>query len=248
MPEADSDEMLSLWASSAEAWDAAVLEDVNRIGLLDKRALDLMGPVRGLRVLDVGCGEGRFVRMLREKGAEAEGLDPVEHFINLAKARCPEAAWHLGRAEEMSLTGYDWVVCYLSLIDVADLTTAAAACAHALVPGGRLLNITLNAFATTRESAYEVDAATGETYIHMAEYSRSKPQRVGWKGISIVNFHRPLDEQLMCLISEGLVLRHYHEAVPNDSETGRYPKLKIQQKLPLFNLQVWEKPHASITH
>ncbi len=248
MAEATPDEMISLWSTSAEAWDKAVLEDVNRIGLLDSRALNLMGKAAGQKVLDVGCGEGRFVRMLLEKGAHAEGLDPIPHFINLAKERCPEATWHLGRAEEMDLTGYDWVVCYLSLIDVADLAASVAACAKAMVPGGKLLNITLSPFATTRTSAYETDPETGEAYIRMEDYSSSRPQRVGWKGIEIINFHRPLDEQLMCFVNQGLILRHYQEAVPTDSEIEQFPKLSIQQKLPLFNLQVWEKPHAPFTH
>lgn len=248
MAEASPEEMLSLWSSSAEAWDSAVLEDVNRIGLLDSQAMALMGDVAGSRIIDVGCGEGRFVRMLRERGADAEGLDPIGHFIDLAKQRCPGANWHLGRAEEMTLTGYDWVVCYLSLIDVADLYEAVAACSRALVPGGKLLSITLNPFATTRVHAYETDPSSGESFIRVENYSSARAQRVGWKGIEIINFHRPLDEQLMCFINNGLVLKHYQEAVPTVSEIEQYPKLKIQQKLPLFNLQVWEKPNASITN
>lgn len=248
MPEADPKEMISLWKSSALAWDAAVLGDVNRFGLLDSRAMALIGDPAGQRIFDVGCGEGRFVRMLREKGALAEGLDPIPLFIDLAKERCPEANWHLGRAEDMQLSGYDWVICYLSLIDVADLNQSVEACAKALVPGGKLLSITLNAFATTRTHAYETDPATGEEFIYVQDYSSSRPQKVGWKGIEIINFHRPLDEQLMCFIRQGLILRHYQEAVPTDSEIQQFPKLKIQQKLPLFNLQVWEKPHAADTN
>ena len=236
--------MIDLWSASADAWDRAVSEDINRIGLLDSRALRLMGDVAGLRVLDVGCGEGRFVRMLRERGADAEGLDPVIRLIELAAHRSPEAYWHLGTAEKMSLTGYGWVVCYLSLIDVADLEKAVASCARALNPGGRLLNVTLSAFATSRPKAYEDDPVSGKQRIPVEDYMTCKAQRLSWKDIEIVNFHRPLGHQLMAFVNQGLRLAHYEEAAPTDSEIERFPKLGVQQQLPLFNLQVWEKPHA----
>jgi len=37
--------------------------------------LDALGPVAGLRVLDLGCGKGRFARALQDRGAEVVGLD-----------------------------------------------------------------------------------------------------------------------------------------------------------------------------
>ncbi len=38
--------------------------------------LDALGDVRGLRVLDLGCGKGRFARHLQDAGAEVVALDP----------------------------------------------------------------------------------------------------------------------------------------------------------------------------
>ncbi|MDG3004056.1 class I SAM-dependent methyltransferase [Paludisphaera mucosa] len=37
--------------------------------------LDAIGPVAGLRVLDLGCGKGRFARALQDHGATVTGLD-----------------------------------------------------------------------------------------------------------------------------------------------------------------------------
>ena len=37
--------------------------------------LDASGPVDGLRILDLGCGKGRFSRALAARGARVVGLD-----------------------------------------------------------------------------------------------------------------------------------------------------------------------------
>jgi len=106
------------------------------------------------------------------------------------------------------------------------------------------LNVTLSAFATSRPKAYEDDPVSGKQRIPVEDYMTCKAQRLSWKDIEIVNFHRPLGHQLMAFVNQGLRLAHYEEAAPTDSEIERFPKLGVQQQLPLFNLQVWEKPHA----
>jgi 2-polyprenyl-3-methyl-5-hydroxy-6-metoxy-1,4-benzoquinol methylase len=45
--------------------------------MLDPLMLRLCGDVAGKRVIDVGCGEGRFSRMLAERGAASVGIDPT---------------------------------------------------------------------------------------------------------------------------------------------------------------------------
>ena len=52
------------WIELAPAWirETREGENVMRIGLLDGPMLDACGNVEGLKVLDSGCGEGRFLR------------------------------------------------------------------------------------------------------------------------------------------------------------------------------------------
>jgi len=48
--------------------------------------LDACGKVEGLRIPDCGCGEGRFCRMLAERGAAyVLGLDLCEPMIEAAR-------------------------------------------------------------------------------------------------------------------------------------------------------------------
>ena len=51
----------------------------------------------GRRVLDVGCGcEGRFLRVLMERGFQCTGLDISKEMITTAKKRYPEVAFAVG--------------------------------------------------------------------------------------------------------------------------------------------------------
>ena len=55
--------------------------------------LELCGDVRGLRVLDVGCGPGLYAEKLVERGAqEVTGVDASSTMIELARERVSERA------------------------------------------------------------------------------------------------------------------------------------------------------------
>jgi cyclopropane fatty-acyl-phospholipid synthase-like methyltransferase len=63
------------------------------------------GGVRGLRVLDVGCGNGAFLRYLRAQGAEAVGLTPSPPQVRGLRAAGLDAhpvdVWDLDRHPEL---------------------------------------------------------------------------------------------------------------------------------------------------
>src|SRR5262249_51217897 len=82
------EERMQEWIQLAPAWIKESRDGRNptRTGLLDKPVLEACGDVRGLRVLDSGCGEGRFCRILIERGAEyALGVDLCEPMIRAAR-------------------------------------------------------------------------------------------------------------------------------------------------------------------
>jgi len=100
--------------------------------------------------LDVGCGEGRFCRMLQPLGICTVGIDPTEAFLARATALDPGGDYRAGSAERLDFedASFDLVVSYLALIDIAELGRALSEMARVLRPGGSLLIANLTGFTT----------------------------------------------------------------------------------------------------
>ena len=72
----------------ADGWAERVRTgtDQARQWVLDPPHLAIAGEVAGLRVLDGGCGEGRFARILAERGAKVTAFDLSERMIEHARS------------------------------------------------------------------------------------------------------------------------------------------------------------------
>src|SRR5258708_11557652 len=64
-----------MWDEAAEWWAGHLKEDKNRRLQVFPVVLRLLGEVPGVRVLDAGCGEGSFARLLADAGANVTGVD-----------------------------------------------------------------------------------------------------------------------------------------------------------------------------
>lgn len=98
------------------------------------------------RVLDIGCGGGRFLRRMQRLGWEAEGVD----FDAEATRRVSEnynVRTYTGDVRALALPAahYDAIVMNHAIEHVDDPGAVLRECARLLKPGGRLVLITPNA-------------------------------------------------------------------------------------------------------
>jgi SAM-dependent methyltransferase len=108
--------------------------------LEDELLLAAAGDVRGLRVLDVGCGTGLHLRLFADRGAAGVGLEPSGEMLERARERLAgDAQLVQGRAEALPFRDgtFDAVTLITSLEFVADagaaLAEAARVCRRRLV-------------------------------------------------------------------------------------------------------------------
>src|SRR5262244_2716428 len=79
------------WNLLADDWRLQVGDDgdSNRRLNSDPVLWEFAGDVRGLAVLDAGCGTGYLSGMLRDRGARVTGVDFAERMIAIARADHP---------------------------------------------------------------------------------------------------------------------------------------------------------------
>lgn len=72
------------------------------INLEARLASDLIRPLRGERVLDIGCGIGNNLLSFLEKGLSTTGLDPSRSMLDMASKKLGNRAdLHIGFAEDL---------------------------------------------------------------------------------------------------------------------------------------------------
>jgi ubiquinone/menaquinone biosynthesis C-methylase UbiE len=111
-------------AKAYEKW----CEQPNCRSSLDRETrlmLELLNPMRGRRVLDIGCGHGIGLRALLDAGLEITGLDPSPYMLDIAQTRLGHRAdLHRGVAEDLPFDDnafhYACIIKTLEFVDIPE--------------------------------------------------------------------------------------------------------------------------------
>jgi 2-polyprenyl-3-methyl-5-hydroxy-6-metoxy-1,4-benzoquinol methylase len=194
-------------------------------------AEELLGAVAGRRICDLACGQGRVARHLAGAGARVTGIDLSARLLEIARRH--EAAEPRGityvQADARQLEGvadraFEGVVCWMALMDIADLAPALSAVARILEPGGWFVFSILH---PCYNSAPSGEIATPEGWArtvsgYFAEgYWRSE-RRTGPPG-KVGSYHRTLSTYINALTDAGLTLERVREPCATAGLAERRP-------------------------
>jgi len=153
------------YAAWAKLYDA----DGNPLLPLEEPAMrEMWGDVRGLDVLDLGCGTGRHTVALAVAGARVTGVDQSPEMLAVARQKLEGSGV---RWVEQGLPGvlpfdkssFDLVVSGLVFEHLPDVTPVFAEIARLLRPGGRVIISALHPDRTAEgQTARFIDPTTGE--------------------------------------------------------------------------------------
>lgn len=107
-------------------------------------------PLKGLKLLDVGCGGGLLCEPLARLGAEVTGLDAAERNISVASLHAADSGLKIdyrhSSVEELALgpARFDAVLNMEVVEHVADVSSFLDASAALVRPGGLMILATLN--------------------------------------------------------------------------------------------------------
>lgn len=172
--------------------------------------LDLAGDVRGLRVLDAGCGAGLQAAELIERGARVTGIDLSTGLLDIARDRLgPDVPLHqadLAEPLEFADSSFDLVLASLVLHYLEDWTPTLREFHRVLRPGGRFVMSTHHPIADLRTSG-------SDDYFGIYQFTEDW-QREG-RVMRMRFWHRPLRAMLASFAAGGFALEEIREPEPS---------------------------------
>ena len=237
-----SERLHSQWVESAQDWidtDQAV-----RTGMLDSWMLDALGNVGGKSAIDIGCGEGRFSRLLSQLGASVTGVDLTEALIARARTMSTGEAYILGDAENLSdveSESFDIAVSYIVLVDLLDYRGAIEAAYRVLRPVGRFVVCNIHPMRSSLPAGW-IKQADRKLFYPVDDYTHEGPREWTWWGRRFVNMHRTLSSHIAAFLDAGFTLRALHEPTPSEEQLAAHPNFDDEFRCPNFIIYVLDKP------
>jgi ubiquinone/menaquinone biosynthesis C-methylase UbiE len=201
----------------------------------------LLPDLRGLCVLDLGCGFGWFCRWARQQdAAHVLGIDVSERMLARARATTPDTAITYTRADmehlELSPESFDLVYSSLALHYIEHLNELMSEVYRSLVPGGSLVfSVEHPIFTAPADPNWSLNAAGRKTW-PIDGYLDEGPRSTDWLAKGVIKQHRTLATYINMLLRLGFALSHVEEWGPTAEQIASRPTLADERQRPPFLL------------
>lgn len=134
-------------------WDTTgEFKPLHQINPLRLNWINNLCPLKGLKVVDIGCGGGILADSMARQGAQVLGIDLADKPLRVAQLHTLEAAtpnvqYREISAEDLALeqvASFDAITCMEMLEHVPDPSSVVRACAGLVKPGGWVFFSTIN--------------------------------------------------------------------------------------------------------
>lgn len=218
MSDSELRETRAFWDRVAADWRIQVGDDgdTNRRLNSDPVLWGFVGDVRGLKVLDAGCGTGYLSNKLIERGALVTGIDFSERMIAIARSANPAGDFRVDSCSALRTIGdndTDVIVANYVLMDTPDLHGAMSAFNRVLKPGGIAVLIFSHPCFPQGRATRSADGK-GIQYLWDASYFQErKCVDPPWAHFTseFIWFHRPLSDYWKAFKGAGFDVVDFEE-------------------------------------
>jgi SAM-dependent methyltransferase len=250
MNQAKRSDLNQEWIKLAPGWIKEAREGRNptRTGLLDKPMIEACGDVRGFEVLDSGCGEGRFSRILVARGAKhVLGVDLCEPMINAARELATGTdLYRIADVQDLSFLDdqtFDLAVSYLNQCDLPDFSANTREVYRVLKPGGRFVVANLHPMRSAT-GAWQKTTDGAKQHVILDRYFDEGERRWKMMDVEFTNFHRTLATYIREYRNAGFAIEEIIEPTLDANSLERYPDLDDELRVPNFIIFILEKQPA----
>lgn len=249
-------EVGTYWNKNALAWTelSRAGHDIYRDYLNTPSFFEILPDIKGMRGIDIGCGEGSNTRLLAKQGAIIEAIDIAPVFIEKAKALEKEYPlginYSVASATQLPYQNesFEFATSFMCLMDLPDQEKALMEAIRVLKPGGFFqFSIEHPCFKTPHLK--KVKTESGKTYAYeIGDYfSETKGKIEEWifgdapneiksrmSKFKVPNFHKTLSFWINTIIKSGFLIEQINEPYPTDDIILRKPSMQGAQVVSYF--------------
>ncbi len=232
-----NEEHIQHWNRAAAEYNRALQDTRTDPKAIYEPAIDeLLGDVRGKRILDAGCGEGSYCRKLSSKGALVTGIDSSKDMIAIAMRKSPGhnvdyEMMDLGQRLNLKDRQFDIVLANMVLMDMPRIAVAISEFTRVLRKDGSLL------FSIVHPCFFDYEWVSDEKgrklYKPISDYLNEKVEELNFWGKTLY-YHRPLSAYFTALEHNGFSIISLKEPVPSDELLEKHPDWEYHRRIPSF--------------
>jgi len=240
------------WNEMADTYDAYVgtEADYYRTQVIGPGLLAACGNVRGQRVLDLGCGQGYFSRVLAGAGGTVIGVDISKRQID--HARRHEAEDPLGIEylaldaaeidQEWPPSTFDLITSCIAFQDMPDPSKVMAGAKTVLKPHGRVVLLVEHPMNGTPLREWERDESGRKIALRVDRYFNTGPRETTWtlnyadtsRTFRFPSWNRTLEEWSAIFAQAGFLIVQLIEPRPTEKQVKQIPALDDCSRIPYY--------------
>jgi len=201
--------------------------------------LELLGNVKGKKILDWGCGSGIYAKLLTKKGAKVKGFDISEEMIKIAKKDNPKLELKIGSGTKIPFNGkFDIVVASLAIHYLKDWNNVFKEVRRVLKKGGFFVFSIGNPF--THSCKRKKIGNKKLRVLGIKSYFKDHKLSADWKlpngkKATIITYIKTYEEIIKIILKNKFEIVGYKDTYPLAKAKKLFPQeYEINTKYPFF--------------
>lgn len=200
--------------------------------------LELLGNVRGKKILDFGCGSGIYAKLLTKKGAKIKGFDNSQAMLNIARRNNPTLDLRKGSGYKIPFKEkFDIVYAALVIDYFDDWDKVFKQVYRVLNKGGVFIFSAGNPVSECLKTMYF--GRKKYKVMGMRDYFDEKVHHANWtlaeKVVAVPSYHKTYETIIKTILRNGFEIVDYKDTFPLKKAKKLFPKdYALYSKIPYF--------------
>lgn len=201
--------------------------------------LELIGDVEDKKILDLGCGDGKFGVELLDNGCSSyEGIEGSEFMVKEAAKHLtnPKGKIYSSTMESWSFPKkkYDVVISRLALHYIEDLHDIVQKAYHSLKDSGKFIFSVQHPVLTSSIRDSELSSKKSNWIVDDYFYGGERIEK--WIDKKVIKYHRTVEAYFQILKQAGFSITDLREGTPSLEEFEHIDEYTRRMRIPLFLL------------